>query len=161
MRVGGFGATCGQCDLDAAGRPLHAGELWPQVETVTAHLLRRLEQVGARPDEVRRLEAFYVGPADEPRLRGVLRDATNPDVDVLLVPLPYFYYPGMRIELDAMFDRSGRFVFQSADDLEQVPAGGVLARRVYYRAGSPPPSRRRWRCGPRGWPRRRPAAPTS
>jgi hypothetical protein len=44
VRVGGFGAICGQCDLDERGRPLHAGEPWPQVEAVCHHLLRRLSR---------------------------------------------------------------------------------------------------------------------
>jgi hypothetical protein len=91
VRVGGFRATC---DLDSHGRPLHAGELWSQVEAVTQRLCRRLEQAGAPLASVRRLEAFYVGPTNERALRAALVDAIGGEPDVLLVPLPYFYLPG-------------------------------------------------------------------
>jgi len=87
VRVGGFSATCDQCDLDSHGRPLHAGELWPQVEAVTRHLRRRLEHAGAPLASVRRLEAFYVGLANERALRAALVEAVGGEPDVLLVPI--------------------------------------------------------------------------
>ncbi len=148
VRVGGFGATCGQCDLDERGRPLHAGELWPQVEAVGRHLRRRLEQAGASVEQVRRLEAFYVGPVDEDKLAAAIRGAVGGKPDVLLVPIPYFYYPGMRIELDAIFDDSERLLFRTGDgdDVRSVlstlalPRGSLLALRIYYSGDSAPPS---------------------
>ena len=150
VRVGGFGATCGQCDLDARGRPLHAGELWPQVEAVARHLRRRLEQAGASPRQVRRLEAFYVGPVDEGELAAALCEAVGGEPDVLLVPIPYFYYPGMRIELDAIFDVSERLVFRTGDgeDVESVlstlalRAESLVALRIYSAGDSAPFSMR-------------------
>jgi enamine deaminase RidA (YjgF/YER057c/UK114 family) len=148
VRVGGFGATCGQCDLDARGRPLHAGELWPQVEAVARHLRRRLEQAGASPRQVRRLEAFYVGPVDEDELAAALCEAVGGEPDVLLVPIPYFYYPGMRIELDAIFDDSERLLFRTVDGEDvasalstlALPPESLLALRIYYSCDSTPPS---------------------
>jgi enamine deaminase RidA (YjgF/YER057c/UK114 family) len=146
VRVGGFGATCGQCDLDRDGQPLHSGELWPQVEAVCSLLRRRLEQVGVGPEAVRRLEAFYVGPADEHELASGLRAAVGCDADVLLIPIPYFYYPGMRIELDATFDDSAGLVFRTGDgdDVASILStlglspDSLLAHRIYYRGDSPP-----------------------
>ena len=146
VRVGGFSATCDQCDLDSHGRPLHAGELWPQVEAVTRHLRRRLEHAGAPLASVRRLEAFYVGLANERALRAALVEAVGGEPDVLLVPLPYFYYPGMRIELDATCDTDDRLVFRTADgdDLQaalaalELPSTSIRALRIYRCADSGP-----------------------
>jgi enamine deaminase RidA (YjgF/YER057c/UK114 family) len=145
VRVGGFGATCGQCDLDGSGEPRHADELWPQVEAVCRHLRRRLDQVGARVDDIRRLEAFYVGPVDERELSVALREGVGGRPDVLLVPIPYFYYPGMRIELDAIFDSSQRLVFRTGDgdEVESALSGLGLAPeslrslRVYHTGDAP------------------------
>jgi enamine deaminase RidA (YjgF/YER057c/UK114 family) len=147
VRIGRFGATCGQCDLDAAGQPRHPGELWPQVEVVGRHLRRRLEQVSARPDRVRRLEAFYVGPADEERLRTALCEELGSETDVLLIPLEHFYYPGMLIELDAFFEDSEELTFRTGDgdDVESIleqlglPEESLLAARIYYRDGDARP----------------------
>ena len=146
VRVGGFGATCGQCDLDGRGTPLHADDLWQQVEAVCRHLRRRLEQAAVRPQHVRRLEAFYVGPVEEHELAEALRDEVGGDPDVLLVPLPYFYYPGMRIELDATFDASEQLVFRTGDgdDVASVLASlglapeSLLTLRVYHRGSLTP-----------------------
>ena len=146
VRVDGFGATCGQCDLDGEGRPQHEGELWPQLEAVGRHLRRRLEQAGSSAAHVRRLDAFYVPPADEHELAAALRELLGGDPDVLLVPIPHFYYPGMRIELDAIFDDSARLVFRSGDgdDLDsalsalELRPDSLLALRVYYAGSSPP-----------------------
>jgi len=144
VRIGGFSAICGQCDLDSRGRPLHAGELWPQVEAVTRHLFRRLQQAGAPAASVRRLEAFYVGPANEHELRAALVDAVGSQADVLLVPLSDFYYPGMRIELDAICDADDRLVFRTADgdDIDtalaalNVPPDSIRLLRMYRRGRS-------------------------
>src|SRR5262249_1915922 len=93
---------------------------------------------------VRRLEAFYVGPANERELRAAIVDAVGSEPDVLLVPLPYFYYPGMRIELDATCDADDRLLFRTADgdDLQAALAALELA-----------PSGRRWRRPTRRAPR--------
>ncbi len=148
VRVGGFAVTCGQCDLDSHGQPLHAGELWPQVEAVTRHLRRRLEQVGAPAASVRRLEAFYVGPANERELRAALVGSVGGEPDVLLVPLPYFYYPGLRVERDATCDADDRLVCRTADgdDLQAALAAlelatkSIRALRIYCQTGSQPPA---------------------
>jgi len=144
VRVRGFSATCGQCDLDSQGRPLHAGQLWPQVEAVTRHLRRRLEQIGAPMESVRRLETFYVGPANERELRAALLDAVGGEPDILLVPLSHLYYPGMRIELDAICDADDRLVSRTADgdDLKtalaalELPPDSIRALRIYRHVGS-------------------------
>ena len=93
---------------------------------------------------MRRLEAFYVGPADEDELAAALRGSVGGEPDVLLVPIPYFYYPGMRIELDAIFDASERLVFRTGDGDDvasafstlALPPESLLAVRIYYR-GAP------------------------
>ena len=101
---------------------------------------------GAPLASVRRLEAFYVGLANERALRAALVEAVGGEPDVLLVPLPYFYYPGMRIELDATCDTDDRLVFRTADgdDLRaalaalELPSTSIRALRIYRCADSGP-----------------------
>jgi hypothetical protein len=55
---------------------------------------------------------------------------------VLLIPIPYFYYPGMRIELDAIFDRSNRLAFATVDAANVESALAMLEPVLVERGSS-------------------------
>ena len=106
VRTGGNVWTCGQCDLDANGRPRHAGDLAAQTPVVMAHLLRALADAGAAPGSPLFVHACYVtgGEVDEHAWREQILACLPPGTDAVLAltPLAALGYPGMRTEIDAV-----------------------------------------------------------
>ncbi|MFN0044629.1 MAG: RidA family protein [Alphaproteobacteria bacterium] len=102
--------TCGQCDLDAAGKPQRPGDLLGQSARTMNHAYGVTAQAGAHPEDMARFQVFYAsdGTVDEDAYLGHLaasvRDAGGRRAYpiVMATPLPYFYYPGMMVEIDAV-----------------------------------------------------------
>jgi enamine deaminase RidA (YjgF/YER057c/UK114 family) len=120
--------TCGQCDFDAQGRVLNPGDLWAQTASEIGHLERVLAELDAGLEDLVRLTVFYVsdGGLDEDdylaRIGALLPKGPGPVV--VLLPLPYFYYAGMMVEIDAV--------------AMLTPDGGRLARAVAAPPSAPP-----------------------
>lgn len=108
VRCGAMAFTCGQCDLDEHGRPLRPGDLRAQTDQTMAYAYQVLSEAGARPDDLVRLQVFYVndGRVDEDSYRrhaaAIAKAAGTRKAVIVLTPLPHFYYPGMMVEIDAV-----------------------------------------------------------
>lgn len=108
IRCGEMIVTCGQCDLDAAGKPNHPGDLMRQTERTMALAYEVVARAGATPGDMARLHVFYVsdGGLDEDaylrHLADTVRRAGGGHPVVTATPIPYFYYPGMMVEVDAI-----------------------------------------------------------
>ncbi len=106
VRVGGRLFTCGQVDLDSAGRAQHPGDLLAQSARTLDHLYNVLAEGGAGPDDLVQLHVFYRndGSRDEDAYRaalsGLLRGGRAPVM--VLTPLPALFYPGVEVEIDAV-----------------------------------------------------------
>ena len=106
VRCGDLIFTCGQCDLDSGGNPLRPGDLSAQTERVMEHVFGVLGQAGVDPGDLIRLHVFYVsdGRVNEDEYRALLAHLVHgtPGPVITLTPIPFFYYPGMMVEIDAI-----------------------------------------------------------
>jgi enamine deaminase RidA (YjgF/YER057c/UK114 family) len=96
----------GQADLDATGNVNHPGDRARQAESCLRHIASVLEALGARREDVVKLNVFYVGGTleDEAALLrqiGTWMHAEPPPV-ISLVALPRLAYPGMAVTIDAV-----------------------------------------------------------
>ncbi len=93
----GVAISCGQCPLDSGGRVLAPGDAGPQAGLVAQMVAGVLSHLpgGHQPA----LLVVYTDAEDTSALLAPLAKAF-PMAELAVVPLPYFYYPGMRIEVD-------------------------------------------------------------
>ena len=94
--------SCGQLALGARARVEAPGDLLAQADVVADHLGTILRRAGLDQSSVRRLVAYYVPETDGdgPALIARLLDRLGKAVIVDLVPVPVFYYDGVRLEID-------------------------------------------------------------
>jgi enamine deaminase RidA (YjgF/YER057c/UK114 family) len=96
----------GQSDLDASGNVLHANDLLAQADACMGHVAAVIEALGGRPQDVVKLNVFYVGRDLEEevallrRIRAHVRAQVPPVIS--LVRLPRLSYPGMMVVIDAV-----------------------------------------------------------
>jgi enamine deaminase RidA (YjgF/YER057c/UK114 family) len=95
-----------QGSLDDAGQVEHADRMQPQVDAALDNVVRVLETLDGRLDDVVKINVFYKGGTldDEieliRRIRGRLRGPVPPVLS--LVPLPRLPYPGMTVLVEAV-----------------------------------------------------------
>ena len=97
---------CGQCDLDAEGRPQRPGDLSAQSEVALDHLLDVVRQAGLKARDLAHLHVFYRcdGSVDERGYEAALAEALPAEArpTTVLTPVPDFFYPGVEVEIDAI-----------------------------------------------------------
>lgn len=98
--------ACGQCDLDAEGRPQRPGDLAAQTKVALAHLLDVLKQGGRAPRDLAHLHVFYRsdGTIDERAYEAQIASELPLEARpvTVLTPVPAFFYPGVEVEIDAV-----------------------------------------------------------
>lgn len=113
-----------QCDLDAEGNVLHAGDLRVQADACMRHVRSVIETLGGRFDDLVKLNVFYVGDTleDEVALLRRIRTHIAGDIPpvISLIALPRLAYPGMVVTIDgiAIDNRDGampRYVAQPSN----------------------------------------------
>jgi len=128
VRAGDLVFTCGQADLDAEGNPRFPGDLERQTANTMDHLVDVLERAGAQASDVFLVHAFHVsdGTVDEDRLRQAIesRFPRSERPLVALTPLPWLFYPGLEIEIDAV-----ALVGAGTDTVERQTPWSRAARR--------------------------------
>lgn len=108
IRCGEMVFTCGQCDLDADGKPMRPGDLLAQTEKTMEYAYDVIGRAGAKPQDLTRLQIFYVtdGSVDEDSyvraIAGMVEKAGGGAAVIVPTPLDCFYYPGMTVEIDAV-----------------------------------------------------------
>jgi len=106
VRAGDLIFTCGQVDLDKHGQPQHAGDLVAQTTCAMRHLYSVLDHAGAHPQDIAHLHVFYHndGNVDEREYRCAVAATlhNHPSPVTVFTPLPYFFYPGVEVEIDAI-----------------------------------------------------------
>jgi enamine deaminase RidA (YjgF/YER057c/UK114 family) len=96
----------GQADLDEKGNVVNPGDLARQADACMKHVGTVVESLGARMEDVVKLNVFYVGRTLEEenallqRIRKHIRGDIPPVIS--LVALPRLAYPGMAIVIDAV-----------------------------------------------------------
>src|SRR5439155_21905983 len=99
--VGGFAWSCGQCPLSAEGAVLAPDDLATQAGHVDGYIRRLLDKAGYSPESVGKLVLYHAtdAPAATARMLSQFRKA-YPGALLMPVETPFFYYAGMRIEVD-------------------------------------------------------------
>jgi enamine deaminase RidA (YjgF/YER057c/UK114 family) len=94
--------SCGQCPLDLHGKPLHSGDLKRQLRLVAQRISHEFVPHGITPEHIHKLVAYVVPDTFTPleMVERVLREALEAVPLVLTIGVPYFYYPGMMVEID-------------------------------------------------------------
>ena len=107
VRDGDQAWTCGQLALDADANVLAADDLGSQSAIVAGYIAELVERIGLDVDHLKRLLLYYVpavGDDDVRRvdeMRSAFRAVVGPRVLLDAVPVPYFYYDGIVLEVDA------------------------------------------------------------
>lgn len=125
--------SCGQLALGEGARVQAPGDLLAQADVVADHLGTILRRAGLDRSCVRRLVAYYVPETDGdgPALIARLLDRLGKAVIVDLVPVPVFYYHGVRLEIDLFCG-----AVPAAPTLDDVSlAGGAATARFQSTAG--------------------------
>src|SRR5262249_1207596 len=101
VREGGLAWTCGQCPLSGDGAVLAPGDLVAQATYVDGYIRRLLHKADLSPESVGKLGLYHeAGDAlATARMLSFFR-AAYPGAILLPVATPFFYYEGMRIEVD-------------------------------------------------------------
>jgi len=138
VRDGGFAWTCGQCPLSADGAVLAPDDLFGQADHVDGYIRRLLDKADYSPASVGKLVVYHAPqePAETERMLSRFRSAF-PGAIVMPIGTPFFYYPGMRIEVD-MHAAERRTPLVSRDGnglrLDAVDAGDLVWVSVEIRA---------------------------
>ncbi|MGH7125737.1 MAG: RidA family protein, partial [Stellaceae bacterium] len=138
VREGGFAWTCGQCPLSAEGAVLAPGDLGTQGDHVDRTIRHLLAAAGLVPESVGKLVVYHEAgdPAATERTLSRFGEA-YPGAILLPVATPFFYYEGMRIEVDvhAAEHRAPPVAREGPDfRLRAVDAGALLWASVEVRA---------------------------
>jgi enamine deaminase RidA (YjgF/YER057c/UK114 family) len=140
VRQGGFAWTCGQCPLAPDGAVLAPDDLGAQAEPVDGYIRHLLAKAGYVPANVGKLVAYHAvdAPAATERMLGHFR-AAYPGAILMPVATPYFYYPGMRLEVDVHAAERRAPLVAARDDargfrLQAVDAGDLVWVSVELRA---------------------------
>lgn len=110
LRAGGLGWSCGQCPLDREGAVAMPDDGPAQARLVVRRAEATLRGAGMGADDLR-MAVVYHDLADPEGALAILRAAFGPQVLMVPVACPAFYYPGMRIEVDLFADRGGSLRF--------------------------------------------------
>ncbi len=96
----------GQGDLDPAGRVLHEGDLWAQLEASLDHVETVLASLDGRLEDVVKINVFHAGTTSQDE-SGILQRVAKRGLGAVppvisLVALPRLAYPGMSVTIDAV-----------------------------------------------------------
>ena len=118
VRTDGLAWTCGQCPLTQDGAVLAPDNLGVQADHVADYISRLLVKAEFSQANVGKLVLYHAlaDAADVERLLNRFQTAF-PAAVLMPVGTPFFYYPGMRLEVDAhAAERRGPLAF-SCDDV--------------------------------------------
>jgi enamine deaminase RidA (YjgF/YER057c/UK114 family) len=101
VRARGHAWTCGQCPLAADGAVLAPDDLGMQAGHVEGYIGRLLERAQYARENVGKL-VLYHAPDQAAAIDRMLSRFRGAFPGAMLMPVgtPYFYYPGMRVEVD-------------------------------------------------------------
>jgi enamine deaminase RidA (YjgF/YER057c/UK114 family) len=131
VRAGGHAWSCGQCPLAADGAVLAPDDLLGQAGHVDGYIRRLLDKAEYSPDSVGKLVIYHEArePAATERMLSHFRSGF-PGAILMPVATPFFYYEGMRLEVDlhAAERRAPLVSREDADGfrLQAVDAGELI-----------------------------------
>jgi enamine deaminase RidA (YjgF/YER057c/UK114 family) len=131
VRAGGHAWTCGQCPLAADGAVLAPDDLGTQGRHVEGYIGRLLEKAEYARESVGKL-VLYHAPDEAAAIERMLSRFRSafPGAMLMRVGTPYFYYPGMRLEVDVHAAERRAPLVQREDArglrLQAVEAGALV-----------------------------------
>ncbi|KIY41733.1 hypothetical protein TZ03_06400 [Pseudomonas sp. 10-1B] len=102
VQEGGVAWSCGQCPLDANGQVAHEDDLIAQTHHVVQSIRKILDSSEMRSPMAAKLVVYYVEKFPDlfQEMMFLLKQAFGEKCIIVPVPVPYFYYSGMLIEID-------------------------------------------------------------
>ncbi|MDT4821602.1 TIGR00004: reactive intermediate/imine deaminase [compost metagenome] len=102
VQDGGYAWTCGQCPLDENGQVAHENNLIAQTRHVVQSIRTILDHSKLQSPAVAKLVVYYVEqePDCVQEMIALLEQEFGESSIILPIPVPYFYYSGMLIEVD-------------------------------------------------------------
>ena len=130
VRDGDFGWTCGQCPLDRSANVFAPGDLVAQTKFVCDMIDTVLQRGGFNSRNIGKLHVYYVAAnASEGRAALDMLATHFPHGPLVVpIPVPYFYYDGMMIEVDVFAGPqvSPRKIQENGHTKLQIVDGGDL-----------------------------------
>jgi enamine deaminase RidA (YjgF/YER057c/UK114 family) len=101
VRADDLAWSCGQCPLAPDGSVLAPDDLVQQAHHVESYIERLLRKAGLARESVGKLVVYHA-PSEPALVERMLSRFRMSFPDALLIPVgtPFFYYPGMRLEVD-------------------------------------------------------------
>ena len=128
VRDGEFGWTCGQCPLDRTGEVLSPGDLVAQAGHVCDMIEHVLARGGFDNAMIGKLNVYFAeaesGEGDA-ALEVFARRFTHRPV-IVPIPVPYFYYDGMMLEVDVFAGQNASAKSAETVDKVQIVDGGEM-----------------------------------
>lgn len=114
--------TCGQVPLDSASKVLAPGDLLGQTRIVCDHIEAILGKNGIPPSAIGKLVLYYVkqGRDDADRMMAYCRERFGNRPVLVPVAVPYFYYDGLLLEVDAFGSAAPDITLEQSGDGTQV-----------------------------------------
>lgn len=114
--------TCGQVPLDTASRVLAPDDLLGQTRVVCDHIEAILGKKGIPPSAIGKLVLYFVKrePGDAHRMMAYCRERFGRRPVLVPVAVPYFYYDGMLLEVDAFGSAATGATLERSGDGVQV-----------------------------------------
>lgn len=108
VRVGDLGWTCGMCPLDVNSAVVAAGDLERQAGFVCEMIKDVFKRAGFGSNDVAKLVIYHAAKSADELEQMLSAFRTHFPNHPVLVPVPvgYFYYDGMMVEVDAYADAS-------------------------------------------------------
>ena len=105
LRDGDIAWTCGQLALDDDGHAVAPGDLAAQSAIVSSHIEAVLDQADLDPAGLARAYLYTTtsdGAARSTMLE-TFRTRFGQSIDLVVIPVPHFYYPGVELEVDVLW----------------------------------------------------------
>ena len=128
VRDGAFGWTCGQCPLDRAGEVLSPGDLVAQAGHVCDMIEHVLARGGFDTDMIGKLNVYFAetAPGEGGAALDVFARRFSHRPVIVPVPVPYFYYDGMMLEVDVFAGEMAHTKPTTAGETVRIVDGGDL-----------------------------------
>lgn len=123
VKDGALAWSCGQLAMDKDGEVVSPHDPLAQSKRVARYIETIVRQAGMEPNDIVRLALYHRANCRAEDF-APLRDAFAPGVLIDLIPVPYFYYEGVELEVD-VFCHQGAAASVDSYGIKRLDADGL------------------------------------